>query len=269
MKAPDLNQGLRCEDAEVRIGAKALLSRASVRLAPGRVTAILGPNGAGKSTLLSVLSGQREPTAGRVLLDGRPLRAHGMPALALRRALMPQESAVAFDFSARDVVALGRYPHRLAPAPDEDAIVAAAMALTDVSALAPRVLNTLSGGEKARVHMARVLAQLWHPRADGAARWLLLDEPTAALDLAHQHAAMRLLRGRAEQGVGVVVVLHDLNLARRYAEEVVVLGVPDIPGGLRQGPTAEVLAPPLIEAVWRMPCQGVVGADGTVQYLFG
>ncbi|MFS2049632.1 hypothetical protein ACEN8K_11920, partial [Variovorax sp. CT11-76] len=70
-------------------------------------------------------------------------------------------------------------------------------------------------------------------------------------------------------GVGVVVVLHDLNLARRYAEEVVVLGVPDIPGGLRQGPTAEVLAPPLIEAVWRMPCQGVVGADGTVQYLFG
>ncbi|MGQ2998819.1 MAG: ATP-binding cassette domain-containing protein, partial [Variovorax sp.] len=111
MKAPDLKLGLRCEDAEVSIGAKALLSRATVQLAPGRVTAILGPNGAGKSTLLSVLSGQREPTAGRVLLDGRPLRAHGMPALALRRALMPQESAVAFDFSARDVVALGRYPH--------------------------------------------------------------------------------------------------------------------------------------------------------------
>ena len=140
------------------------------------------------------------------------------------------------------------------------------MALTDVTALAPRILNTLSGGEKARVHLARALAQLWHPRPDGASRWLLLDEPTAALDLAHQHSAMRLLRAWAARGVGVVAVLHDLNLARRYADEVVVLGAP---GGLRQGATAEVLQPALIEAVWRMPCQPVAGADGVTQYLFG
>jgi len=257
---------LSCAEVEVRIGTKTLLASASVNLAPGRVTAILGPNGAGKSTLLSVLSGQREPTRGRAMLDGRPLSDHGMAALALRRALMPQESAVAFDFTAQDIVALGRYPHRRAPARDEDDIIAQAMALTDVTALAPRILNTLSGGEKARVHMARALAQLWHPRPDGATRWLLLDEPTAALDLAHQHSAMRLLRTWAAQGVGVVAVLHDLNLARRYADEVVVLGAAE---GLRQGPAAEVLQPELIEAVWGMPCQPVSSGDGTLQYLFG
>jgi len=258
---------LSCQDVEVRIGAKTLLANASLTLAPGRVTAILGPNGAGKSTLLSVLAGQRAPTQGRVTLDGRPLDAHGMPALALRRALMPQESAVAFDFTAQEIVALGRYPHRRSPGRDEDAIIEEAMALTDVSALAPRILNTLSGGEKARAHMARALAQLWHPRPDGATRWLLLDEPTAALDLAHQHSAMRLLRAWAGRGVGVVAVLHDLNLARRYADEVVVLG--DAAGGLLQGATAEVLEPGLIEAVWGTPCQPVTSADGTVQYLFG
>jgi iron complex transport system ATP-binding protein len=258
---------LSCAGVEVRIEGKTLLAGASVELAAGKVTAILGPNGAGKSTLLSVLAGQRAPTQGRVTLDGRPLQAHGMPALALRRALMPQESAVAFDFTAQEIVALGRYPHRRAPGRDEDAIVEEAMALTDVSALAGRVLNTLSGGEKARAHMARALAQLWHPRPDGASRWLLLDEPTAALDLAHQHSAMRLLRAWAERGVGVVAVLHDLNLARRYADEVVVLG--GDAGGLIRGPAAEVLQPALIEQVWRTPCQSVTSADGTVQYLFG
>ncbi len=147
------SMALSCQDVEVRIGTKTLLANASLTLAPGRVTAILGPNGAGKSTLLSVLAGQRAPTQGRVTLDGQPLDAHGMPALALRRALMPQESAVAFDFTAQEIVALGRYPHRRSPGRDEDAIIEEAMALTDVSALAPRILNTLSGGEKARAHM--------------------------------------------------------------------------------------------------------------------
>ncbi|SEL72301.1 iron complex transport system ATP-binding protein [Variovorax sp. YR750] len=258
---------LCCSGVEVQVGGKTLLAGASVHLAPGRVTAILGPNGAGKSTLLSVLAGQRAPTRGSVSLDGRPLAEHGMPELALRRALMPQESAVAFDFTAQEIVALGRYPHCRAPGLDEDAIVDEAMSLTDVSALAPRILNTLSGGEKARAHMARALAQLWHPRPDGASRWLLLDEPTAALDLAHQHSAMRLLCDWAARGVGVVAVLHDLNLARRYADEVVVLG--GASGGLVQGAAAEVLQPGLIEAVWGTPCQPVTSTDGTVQYLFG
>ncbi|MGJ7494298.1 heme ABC transporter ATP-binding protein [Variovorax sp. RT4R15] len=257
---------LSCIDGTVRIGARTLLAGANVDLVPGRVTAILGPNGAGKSTLLSLLGGQRKPTQGKVLLDNRPLDAYTPAALALRRALMPQESAVAFDFSSQEIVALGRFPHRLMPGDDEDHIIAAAMALTDVSALAPRILNTLSGGEKARVHMARALAQLWHPRPDGAGRWLLLDEPTAALDIAHQHAAMRLLRVWAARGVGVVAVLHDLNLALRYADEVVVVsaGCATI-----QGAAVAVLQPALIESVWALACQPVTGREGVTQYLFG
>lgn len=156
MSTPRDPMALSCAGVAVRIGEKTLLADATVELAAGRVTAILGPNGAGKSTLLSVLAGQRAPTQGRVTLDGRPLEAHGMPALALRRALMPQESAVAFDFTAQEIVALGRYPHRRAPGRDEDAIVEEAMALTDVSALAGRVLNTLSG--------ARNRAPTWRGR---------------------------------------------------------------------------------------------------------
>jgi len=257
---------LACVDVSVQLGTRPLLRNANLGLQAGRVTAILGPNGAGKSTLLSVFGGQRVADRGRVLLDGVPLNVHTPAALALRRALMPQESAVAFDFTAEEIVALGRFPHRRAPSRDEDAIIRAAMARTDVSALASRVLNTLSGGEKSRVQMARALAQLWHPRPGGATRWLLLDEPTAALDLAHQHAAMRLLREWAGQGVGVVAVLHDLNLARRYADDVIVL---DGQAGVHQGPAIEVLQPMLIEQVWAMPCQPVTSADGVVQFLFG
>jgi iron complex transport system ATP-binding protein len=189
-----------------------------------------------------------------------------MPALALRRALMPQESAVAFDFTAQEIVALGRYPHRGAGR-DEDAITEEAMALTDVSALAPRVLNTLSGGEKARAHMARALAQLWHPRPDGASRWLLLDEPTAALDLAHQHAAMRLLRAwaaaRRGRGGGAARPEPGAALCRRGGGAGRRLGWSDSGAGSRgAGAGAD-------RAVWRTPCQPVTSADGTVQYLFG
>jgi iron complex transport system ATP-binding protein len=257
---------LSCIDAAFQIGGRTLLRGVTARLAPGRVTAILGPNGAGKSTLLSLLSGQRRPTQGQVQLDDAPIGDHAPAQLALRRAVMPQESSVAFDFNAEEIVTLGRLPHRLAPAADEADIVHAAMALTNVAALAPRILNTLSGGEKARVHLARTLAQLWHARPDGAARWLLLDEPTAALDVAHQHASMRLVRDWAAQGVGVVAVLHDLNLALRYADEVIVLGQGR---AVVQGPSAQVLQPELVRAVWRTPCELVAGRDGAAQYLFG
>ena len=257
---------LECIDAGFQVGTKALLSGMTARLLPGRVYAILGPNGAGKSTLLSLLSGQRRPTHGEVRLDGLPLERHAPAALALRRAVMPQESSVAFDFNALEIVTLGRLPHRTPAQADEAGIVDSGTALAAVAALAPRILNTLSGGEKARVHLARAMAQLWHPRPGGDTRWLLLDEPTAALHVAHQHATMALVRQKAAQGVGVVAVLHDLNLALRYADEVIVLGQGR---AMVQGPTAKVLSPALVSEVWRTPCDLVAGGDGAPQYLFG
>ena len=234
-----MNLSLECTDVSVCVADKTLLAPTTAAFRSGRFAAILGPNGAGKSTLLSVLAGQRTPTRGEVRLDGQPLADHALAVLALRRALMPQESTVAFDFSAAEIVALGRYPHRGlkgGPVQDDDVIVAAAMALTDVSTLADRVLNTLSGGEKARVHLARALAQLWMPPPDG------------------------------REGMGVIAVLHDLNLARRYADDVLIL---DGNGGVFQGAASELLEPPLIQQIWRMPCQQVKSADGTPQFLFG
>lgn len=257
---------LQCINARVSAGGRVLLDGITATLQPGRFTAILGPNGAGKSTLLSLLSAQHTPDGGQVLLDGAPLHTLSAHTSALRRAVMPQESAVAFDFSVREVAELGRYPHRKNPDSDEAAIVGRALAATDVTALAPRIFNTLSGGEKARVHLARALAQVWSPRPDGAARWLLLDEPTAALDLAHQHQTLRLLRDWAhEQGIGVVAVLHDLNLALRYADDVLLLARG---AAACHGPVGDVLTAERIGSVWGVGCTPVSTAGGLLQYLF-
>ncbi len=257
---------LACRQASLKAGNKVLLGETTASFTPGRFTAILGPNGAGKSTLLSLLSGQRQPHTGHIALDGVDLRRIDTHTLALRRAVMPQEGAVAFDFTARELAELGRYPHRRQPARDEAGIVTRALQATAMDHMQQRVFNTLSGGEKARVHLARALAQVWEPRADGAARWLLLDEPTAALDLAHQHQALRLLRDWAHaQGVGVVAVLHDVNLALRYADETLVLAPGEPPC---MGPTASVLTAARIARVWRVPCEPVRGAQGAVQFLF-
>lgn len=256
---------LHADDIGVRVGGAQLLDGVSLRLSPGEVGAVLGPNGAGKSTLLSALAGLRLPDVGQVVLGGRPLPSLAAATLALERAVLPQDTGVAFDFSVRDVVELGRYPHRMAPARNEAGIVQAAMALTGVGHLAGRALNSLSGGERARAQLARVLAQIWHPLPDGRPRWLLLDEPTAALDLRHQHATMATVRRWARgQGVGVLAVLHDPNLALRYADRVWVLD-----GGRLQasGTPAQTLTPALLQRVWGVRARPVVDADGCVQLL--
>ena len=263
---PQITSQMECRNLGVGVVKGPRLATVDVQIAAGRFTAILGPNGAGKSTLMSMLVGERVPQCGQVLLDGHPLASHGMASLAQRRSVMPQDCSVAFDFTAQEVVELGRYPHRNQPAANEEQIVAEAMALTGVDHLAQRSINTLSGGERARTHLARALAQIWLPPVDGSARWLLLDEPTAALDLAHQHHAMRLLRQWAhEQGAGVVAVIHDLNLALRYADDVLVLGGE---AGVHHGPVLDVLQPELVRQVWGVQCDPVRSSDGVLLYVF-
>ena len=186
----------------------------SLRLRAGEVTAICGPNGAGKSSLLSCLAGLLPPASGAVMLADAPLAA--MPAEARARALgyLPQTPEVAWDVAVQTLAGLGRLPWRTSAAEDS-AAVAAALAALDLTAFAHRPVSQLSGGERARALLARVLA--------GTPRWLLADEPLANLDLAHQLALLGHLRTCAAQGMGVVLVLHDLALAMNHADRVVVL----------------------------------------------
>ena len=259
------NRGWQLAHVQVGVPGGQALVQLHTHIAPGRLTAIVGPNGAGKSSLLTTLTGEWKPHGGQLLLDGQPLAAWPTGDLARRRAMMVQDGSVAFDFTVQEVVELGRYAHRLAPSTDEAAIVAQAMAATQVAQFAGRSVRTLSGGERARTHLARVLAQLWQPPRCGRDRWLLLDEPTAAMDLAWQHHTMALLqRWAREQGVGIITVVHDVNLALRYADDALVVHA----GGCVHGPAAQVLTPQLMADVWGVGCFAALAPDGTQQYLF-
>lgn len=208
----------------LQIGAKVLLDEVSLALHPGEVLAVLGPNGAGKSSLLRSLSGELSPQSGTLSLNGRPLPAWNPGQVARMRGVLPQSSALTFRFSVREVVLMGRSPHRKTHGHAQNlAITAQALALTDTAHVAERIYTTLSGGERQRVQLARVLAQIWEPCGEWH-RYLLLDEPTSALDLAHQHAVLAIARRFAyTENTGVLAILHDLNLAALYADRIAVL----------------------------------------------
>jgi iron complex transport system ATP-binding protein len=231
---------LVADTVSVRIGGATLLQDVSLTARPGEMLGLLGPNGAGKSTLLSLLAGDRKADAGTVRLHGRDPRTWPAEALARVRAVMTQSASVAFDFTVREVVELARLPHAGQSSASEDRrIVTAALDLADVAQLAGRIYPSLSGGEKQRVQAARALAQIWTATGDAPCRFLMLDEPTASLDLRHQHTLLDAVRRFVAAGVGAVVVLHDINLAAAYCDRVALLD-----GGrlVACGPTRETLA---------------------------
>lgn len=237
---------LECEALTVRAGWRVLLADIALRLAPGEFVAVLGENGAGKTTLLRALAGERLAPAlrasGSVRINGRPIGRYSAAQRARLRAVLPQHADAAFAFTALEVAALGRYAFG-GDGREDRAIARRALALADGSHLAERELPTLSGGERARVHMAAAFAQLWEREAIEP-RYLLLDEPTAALDLAHQHHLLACARAFAqERAIGVLAILHDLNLAAQYADRVFVLRDGRL---LAQGAPAEVFTPALI-----------------------
>ena len=210
---------LRTEKLSVRRGGATVLKGVDLALQPGEVLGVLGPNGAGKSTLLGALCGELEPSIGCVTLDERALGAWPGQERARRLAVLPQSSTLSFAFPVAEVVAMGRLPHDTGRVRDAE-IVDAALRAADAEHLRGRSYLALSGGERQRVHLARVLAQLW---PGGAGQVLLLDEPTSALDPLHQHTTLQAVRDFAGQGAAVLVILHDLNLAARYCDRILLL----------------------------------------------
>lgn len=210
---------LDVESLSLTRGTTEVLHGIHLQLQPGQVLGVLGPNGAGKSSLLGALCGELTPTSGEVRLDGRALGDWPGQARAQRLAVLPQVSTLGFSFSVEEVVGMGRLPHASGQARDRE-IVSAALAAADASHLAERSYLALSGGERQRVHLARVLAQLW-PGEPGTT--LLLDEPTSALDPLYQHTTLQAVRRFAERGAAVLVILHDLNLAARYCDHILLL----------------------------------------------
>ncbi len=206
-----------------KVPRRMLLDNVSLQVRPGKVTGILGPNGAGKSTLLSILSGERKPHSGQVLLHQKALSSWTAKELALQRAVLLQHTQLGLAFRVEEVVMMGRYPHigRHESQKDHEA-VKKAMETTGTAQLYGRDYLSLSGGEQQRVQLARTFAQLYH-ETDKLPKLLLLDEPLNNLDILHQHAILQVAREFAARGHAVLAVLHDLNLAARYTDELLVL----------------------------------------------
>ncbi|HPF12367.1 MAG TPA: heme ABC transporter ATP-binding protein [Flavobacteriaceae bacterium] len=241
---------LKVEHIAYHIGQKALLEDFSADFPPGQLHLILGPNGAGKSTLIKLLSGELPSKQGKVLYENKSITTHSLPELATRRAVLSQNIDLSFPMKVHEVVMMGRYPHfRSHPTGVDFTAIEEAMNFFDIASFRDREYLTLSGGEKQRVHFARVLAQIIQSEHSGC-RYLFLDEPLTYLDVYYQFQFMQLLRKLLKEYPLVVVgVVHDLNLAAKFADQLVLLHQGKL---LAKGPVHEVLTEKNIEMAYRL-----------------
>lgn len=237
---------LKSRQLTYRLGSRRLLDDVSIRILPGRIHAILGPNGAGKSTLLKLLAGEMPPTAGQILLNDQPISSWGPERLARRRAVMQQQDELRFGFQVQDVLSLARLPwaeSRLASQP----LIEEALTRFDLKSLRTQKYTELSGGERARVQLARACLQLAGAPAPG---FLLLDEPFASLDLAFRIQCQNHLSALANQGHGIAVILHEPSTALNWAHDCSLLRRGTLIG---TGPVDGVMTQARLSAVYGLP----------------
>ncbi len=255
-----------CE-AGYTVRGKSLVARANITLRPGKLVVLVGPNGAGKSTLLRLLSGELAPTTGAVRLDDRDLQGFEVGELAGRRAVVPQSTALSFPFSVLEVVMLGvTVPGFDVSRPRAVRAARDAIETVGLRGFEERFYTQLSGGERQRVHIARALCQLGMAQAPaGATSYLLLDEPTANLDFGHQAIVLGEARRQARLGRAVLAVLHDLNLAAAYADEIVLMSAGRVAA---VGRAVSVLRDDLLSEVYGCVVRtNVTPTDGTPYLL--
>ena len=246
---------VRAQGISFSYGSSQILTDVNLDIEPGMVVGLLGPNGTGKSTLLGVLTGDLEPNSGEVLLDGRHIASYSRKMLARTRAVMPQSSDFPFSYLVRDIVAMGRASWDTGDV-ENDALVDAAMARADVASMQDRDITSLSGGEAARVTLARVLAQ------DSSI--VFLDEPTAALDVSHQERTMATCAELADEGKTVVAVMHDIQLAAAYCDLIALMHRGRI---VNYGPPREVLTSERLSEIYQWPIRVLTLDDGELAVI--
>jgi len=242
---------IRVEDVSLSLGDVQVLSGVSLDVRPGELVGVVGPNGAGKTTLLRAISGVLAPNAGRVLVDGDDVHRLSSDAASRRVAVVPQDTAVSFSFDVREIVAMARHPHRSRFSPasaDDRRAVESALERTGVDDLADRSIDEVSGGERQRALLARAVAQ--------ETPALLLDEPTASLDVNHQVETLEMVRSLVDDGTAAVAAIHDLDLAARYCDRLAILSGGDF---VAVGPPEDVLTESAIAAAFDV--RSVVGRD--------
>ncbi|MEO9328758.1 heme ABC transporter ATP-binding protein [Gordonia aurantiaca] len=243
--AVDGTPGIVAEDVHVELGGREVVRGVTLEVHPGELVALVGPNGCGKSTLLSVLSGTRKPLRGRVLVDGCDVATTPLRELARHRSVVTQVNRVDTPFTVAEVVRMGRYPWLRTPrAADSPSIIADAVELCELGDIADRPFAQLSGGQQARVSLARALAQ--------DTPVMMLDEPTAALDIHHQEQVLEILGAHRDEGNAVLLVVHDLTLAAAYADRVAVMKDGEL---LAVGPTDEVMTTELLSETYDHPVE--------------
>lgn len=234
---------LRVENLSLTIGAKPILSAVSLSARPGEVTVIVGPNGSGKTSLLKTVTGELRGT-GHIALNTTPVTAATAQGLARERGVLAQSTQVAFDFNVAEIVRMGLQAGVHGDHPD---ILDQALDTVGMLDFAEHPYRVLSGGEQQRVHLARVLAQVWSPVVDDKPCWLFLDEPVASLDIGHQLEIVELAQDYARRGGGVVAVMHDLNLTAMMADHVAIMQNGSI---LASGRVEDVLQDDILSAAY-------------------
>ena len=253
---------LKVNELSFRVQEKHLLKTTNFQWNGPAFHAIIGPNGAGKSTLLKLCSGLLTPNSGQVFLNNQPLSGWSSAELARKRAILTQQQDSPFHFTVRDIVLMGRIPHfQSSPKAKDHEVVDAMLHHFSLTPWQHRSMQTLSGGERQRVHLARVVAQLIEPNLEQpfAQKILFLDEPGTWLDVAQQHRFMQHIQALIQQGLTVVAVLHELDLAARYAQHLHLMSQGSY---LASGPPEQLLQPELLSHAYHMPLTVYKDAGG-------
>ena len=242
---------LSLKSVSLKLDNRQILKDVSLEINEGEIVSVIGPNGAGKSTLLNVLTGDISPDSGDIIYDNKQLNKISIQERAFTRSVMSQMQTLVFNFNVKDVIEMGWLQRGNSDFSSNFSMAFEAVTTEcNVHNLVHRKFNSLSGGEQRRVHFARTLLQLWRPSQSNDPRYLLLDEPTANLDLSSEMLLMNILKARASSNVGILVILHDLNLASHFADKVAIMKDGEIKAF---GKPEEIMTDDFLTSIYEVP----------------